>query len=192
MVKAARHGRAAMTATEALDGLLDREPVAAPGPATADDAFAAVQGSKSAYDRAAVAALQAADPEFGDIIAALRVKAELITNGTLTEAEHYKRLKAALKQDGTGPSKRADQAIRLSSHYALEDGLLHRLVLDAKDNSFVLRVVVPEGGLRSFHYNGRQYRLSMRKSMLLLYHESELIGAHPGVRDTLAKLSDQF
>ncbi len=51
---------------------------------------------------------------------------------------------------------------------------------------------MPVGGLRSFHYNGRHYRLSLRKSLLLLYHDSEMIGAHPGARDTLAKISDVF
>ena len=161
-------------------------------PTDADTAFRAFEGSKSSFDREAVAALQKAGPEFGDIVAALRIKDELEAASAYTEAEHFKRLKGALRQEGVGPSKRADQAIRLCQHYCLIDGLLHREVLDSKDNAFVQRVVVPAGGLRSFHFNGRQYRLSLRKAMLLLYHDSELIGAHPGVRDTLAKLADLF
>jgi len=196
MVKAVRHGRAAITACEALDGFLDGQPLAAgaapPPPSDPDTAFAAVKGSKSSYDRAAVAALQKSDPEFADIVVALQVRNELKAENKYTEAEHYKRLKTALKDEGDRPSKKADQALRHCPNYALVDGLLHREILDPKDNAFVQRVVVPVGGLRSFHYNGRHYRLSLRKSLLLLYHDSEMIGAHPGVRDTLAKVADVF
>ena len=193
MVRAARHGRAAIAASEALDGFLNRQPIAAgAAPVDPETAFRTIDGNKSRYEREAIASLQRKDPDFGDVIEALAIKDTLECEDRYTEAELYKLLKVSLKVEGQGPSKRADQAIRLLPNYCLIDGLLHRELLDPKDNAFVQRVVVPSGGLRSFHYNGRQYRLSMRKSLLLLYHDSELIGAHPGVRDTLAKLSGQF
>ena len=76
-------------------------------------------------------------------------------------------------------------------HYELDD-LLYRLVLDPNTNTVGRRVVIPDGGLRAFHFNGRRYRLTPRKTLLLLHHDSESIGGHPSIQDTLAKISDIF
>ena len=72
------------------------------------------------------------------------------------------------------------------------DTLLYTQVLDESTNSMVKRVVVPTGGLRSFRFNGYRYRPTLRKTLLLLYHDFELIGAHPGVRETLSKIKEHF
>ena len=41
-------------------------------------------------------------------------------------------------------------------------------------------------------YNEKTYRLSIRKSLLLLYHDSETDGAHANVEQTFAKVSRHF
>ena len=89
------------------------------------------------------------------------------------------------------PSKRIEKAIKDSADYEFED-LLRRRVLDPFSNAYAVRLAVPDGGLRAFHYNGQRYRLTLRKTILLLYHESEAMGAHQGFRDTLAKIKSLF
>ena len=74
-------------------------------------------------------------------------------------------------------------------HYTYRNDTLYRKVWDDTDQVFVERFVVPAGGQRTFVLNGRKYKLSLRKSFLLLYHDSETDGAHASQRDTLAKLS---
>ena len=71
--------------------------------------------------------------------------------------------------------------------YSVYDGSLFCRVKQ-EDEELVDLIVVPVGVIRSFKFNGRRYRLSLRKSLLLLYHDSELTGAHSSSRDTLSKL----
>ena len=73
--------------------------------------------------------------------------------------------------------------------FALADGLLQRRQYDAALGTFEERVVVPVGGLRSFFFVGRKYRLDMRRSLMLYMHDSESMGAHASARDTLSKLA---
>ena len=47
---------------------------------------------------------------------------------------------------------------------------------DETDNAQVERCVIPAGGRRAFIFNGRHYRLTLRRTMLLLYHDSETMG----------------
>ena len=49
--------------------------------------------------------------------------------------------------------------------------------------------MIPCGGLRSFYFVGRKYRLDLRRSLLLYMHDSESMGAHASARDTLSKLA---
>ena len=58
--------------------------------------------------------------------------------------------------------------------------------------SFVPKVVVPRGGLRAFRYNGRLYRLLLRRQLLIHYHDNATMGMHYSAEDTLAKLAKQF
>ena len=142
-------------------------------------------------DKDNIKALQRSDADFHAIVVALEVKSRLRKTGKPhDDTALYKELKPLLKRD-EGASKAADQAIGQLKHYELE-GLLYRLVLDPATNSVGKRVVVPTGGLRSFWLNGRRYRLPLRKSLLLLFHDSETIGGHPSARDTLAKVAEQF
>ena len=76
--------------------------------------------------------------------------------------------------------------------YSYRDGLLYQDELDSTSLSFVPMVVVPRGGLRAFRYNGRLYRLPLRRQLLLYYHDRETMGMHSSAEDTLAKLSKQF
>ena len=87
-------------------------------------------------------------------------------------------------------AKRAHKAIQAMGEFVLERGeygLLFKRV--EHEGEWVVRAYVPQGGLRSFWFNGRRYRLTLRRQMLLLYHDSELIGAHSSARDSLAKMS---
>ena len=88
-------------------------------------------------------------------------------------------------------AKRADAAVQALQHYLLHDQLLFRKVLDPHANAFVERIVLPAGGLRAFWYNGRRYKLTLRKQMMLMHHDSELAGAHSSAKDTLAKITLQ-
>ena len=57
------------------------------------------------------------------------------------------------------------------------DKILYRDVWDESEKSYNHRAVVPQGGLRSFLYNGRKYRLPLRKQLLLRVH-NQLISVH--------------
>ena len=107
------------------------------------------------------------------------------------EATLHKALKKVLLCPEAEQPKRAGQAIRDSKHYVFQ-GLLYRQVWDACDNAMAKRVVIPSGSIRSFHYNGWRYRLPLRKAILLMYHDSETIGGHPGFHDTKMSVSSQF
>jgi hypothetical protein len=76
--------------------------------------------------------------------------------------------------------------------YSYRDGLLYKDIWDPIQLEFQAKAVVPRGGLRAFRYNGRMYRLPLRRQLLLLYHDSESVGAHASAADTLAKLSRMF
>ena len=42
--------------------------------------------------------------------------------------------------------------------------------------------------MRSFYFNGRRYRLTLRRQLLLYFHDGEAMGAHSPIKETLAKL----
>ena len=91
-----------------------------------------------------------------------------------------------------GPCQHADNILRRSKEYLLDGELLRRRVLDVSENSVIYAVVVPKGNYRSFTYNGARRYLTMRRTILLLYHDSETMGGHPSPKDTLAKVSSKF
>ena len=107
-----------------------------------------------------------------------------------SELKLYEKLRKLLPHSKGGPHKRAEAAVAAMKHYELDE-LLYRMVFNSTGER-VRRVVVPNGGLRSFLYNGRRYRLTMRRTLLLLYHDSESMGGHPSAKETLAKLADAF
>ena len=147
--------------------------------------------SPGEYERAELARLQLKDPEFSDIIMAFQSFQEVEKkegDGTTNDLV-FKHLRVRLAGPTPSRAKRSDAAVNLMPHYAWDDKVLWRKVHDVSSNSFVQRLVIPAGGLRSFWFNGRKYRLSIRKQILLMYHDGELAGAHTSVRDTFAKIA---
>ena len=59
-------------------------------------------------------------------------------------------------------SKRAQVAIRDKDNYHY---VFCRKVYDSTQEAFTYKLVIPSGGLRSFWYDGRKQRLSLRKSL---------------------------
>ena len=122
---------------------------------------------------------QREDPEFSCIIALLDAEARL-------GAPFVGRVDQELR--GRGYSKAEIKSARAQREsYELRD-LLFRQVHDPLSISWVLCAVIPSGCRRSFWFNGRKYDLSLRKSFLLLCHESEVDGCHSNREETSAKL----
>ena len=167
------------------------------GPSTVEVFDEISASGPHAFERSRVTALQVATPEFGDVIAAhLTLRGlEERPDHQFSEDELYAKTREQLRDANPRVrSRRAETAIRRMGLFTLDAGgcLFRKVALDVGaglDAGCVERVVVPAGGLRSFKYNGRMYRLTLRKSLLLLYHDSELTGAHSAERETLAKLS---
>ena len=90
--------------------------------------------------------------------------------------------------------RRAERAIKEAREYTLgqwyEPELLRRVIWDHRGNGVVERVVIPSGQLRAIYYNGRKYRLTLRRQLLLYFHDSETMGAHSGATATYDKLAD--
>ena len=144
------------------------------------------------FERAELARLQRADPEFADIFEAIKSMGDTTAkhgDATTTDMIFAHLRNRLFDTAARGRAKRADAAVQALPQYILYDKLLYRKVLDPHTNSFVERVVLPAGGLRAFWYNGRRYKLSLRKQMMLMHHDSELAGAHSSAKDTLAKIS---
>ena len=140
------------------------------------------------FERVELSRLLCLDPDFCDII----VVRELLQKPLeLTPDELFLQIKDHIRKtfhvDKRVASRTAAVAIKQASDY-LFDGILFRYIFDDIEQSYGLRAVVPTGGLRSFWYNGRKYRLSVRKSLLLQFHDSETMGGHSSREDTLAKL----
>jgi hypothetical protein len=192
MVSQVRGGRVSVCSLEALEKLKDRPMTPGTPGGNPIEVFKPLTGGRNQYDREAIRQLQLADPEYGSVMLALAANQELAKAGsTCDDAAIYKELKKKLNEKGS-VGKKAEQAVRQMSHFNVENGMLYREVLDPRDNAYCQRLVVPEGGLRSFHFNGRRYRLTLKRSILLLYHDSETIGGHPGAKDTLAKIAESF
>ncbi len=84
-----------------------------------------------------------------------------------SKQEVYDSLRKLLPDSKGGPNKRAEAAINQMEYYLLHE-LLKRIVLDLAASAIRHRTVVPNGGLRTFHFNRRRYRLGLRKAILLL------------------------
>ena len=101
-------------------------------------------------------------------------------------------IKAEIRKLGETNSKiisqRAAAGWKNATNFFFDGELLFKKIYDNTEQAFTYKMVVPAGGLRSFWYNGRNYRLSLRKTLLLLYHDSEMIGGHSNREDTLAKI----
>ena len=202
MLQRLRSGGTAVSAVSALKSIAEagKEPLvdgSAAGPAAPKDAAGILKGvspNAAEFERRLIFQLQQADPEYADIIKALELRATMTKDAgdkPVEEEALFKAVKKALDCPDAERAKRAHCAIRESRNYAL-DNLLYRRVLDTHDNAMSVRVVVPNGGTSSFHYNGWRYRLPFKKKVLLLYHDSEHIGGHPGMRDTHAKIARYF
>ena len=83
-------------------------------------------------------------------------------------------------------------ALRMMGGYSYRDGLLYKDVWDYTSLSFSPKVVVPKGGLRAFRYNGRLYKLPLRRQLLLNFHDSECMGMHSSAEETLLKLEKLY
>ena len=147
--------------------------------------------SRVQFERAELRRLQRADHEFRDIIAAAEVAIDMERTGRdvtsdILQAEVKKRISDSSDKNR---AKRAAAAVADLAAYQLKDELLHRQVWHDAERSHGLRMVVPEGGRRAFIFNGRKYALTLRKSLLLLYHDSSTMGAHSSAPDTFAKLA---
>jgi hypothetical protein len=180
--------------------LSDRDPVdgeAADDAADEGGPEVIVTGGARDFERNEVLRLTAKDPDFADLVVAhLCIQQLQLEPGTKPcDAEGlYDMVKAELVKRGVGSrqaTQRADVAIREMGDY-LFDKLLYRQTYDDSVQGYVSKAVVPRGGLKSFLYNGRRYRLTLRKSLMLLYHDSEMVGGHPNVVDTIAKLEQMY
>ena len=143
------------------------------------------------FERAELARLQRAAPEFADIFEAMEAMkrvAEKHGDATTTNMV-FVRLRNRLAVMGTrSRAKRADAAIAAMRHYVLHGQLLYRKVLDPHPNAFVGRVGLPVGGLRACWYTGMKYKLTLRKQMMFIHHDGELTGARSSVKDSWAKI----
>ena len=194
MIFECRHGATCISAKFATEKFVDgaltapTDTATTATPDTHENVFNKFDGGKSKFERESIMKLQKADPEYKDIITALEAMKALGQDSDKTAV--YNETKKRLAAD-PGPSKRAEGAIQQMEHYKLDE-LLDRVVLDPSTNAAASRVVVPSGGLRVLYYNGRRYRLPLRKSILLLYHDGESIVGHPGVKDTVRKICQTF
>ena len=144
--------------------------------------------SSFGFARDMLSRAQRADPEFGPVMRGLEVVSAASDRPT-TEEALFKAVKNSLRHLGAGAARVAHRTVRSLGDYESRDGLLYRRVWDAREGVHSLRLVVPEGGERSYFYNGRRYRLGYRKTLLLLYHESPLCGAHSSAEDTASKIA---
>ena len=89
--------------------------------------------------------------------------------------------------DKSGPSRKSlEAAVKTRVNYELNDNILYRKIFTG--DIFEPKAVIPLGGMRSFEFNGRTYRLPLRKAIMLQYHDSESMGAHAGMEDTYNKI----
>ena len=187
-VAAARSADAAQALSDAGAGaLVDMPTSVAPAvPMATEELLRTVSADSAEFERAQVLDLQKVDPNFRDIVLALELKANMTADGAGApdETTWFKALKRQIVCEQRGQAKRAGQALRESRDYIL-DGLLSRKVIDPEDNAFSTRVVVPAGGIRSFHYNGWRCRLPLRKAILLMYHDAATFG---GIRESATPL----
>ena len=139
------------------------------------------------FEQGEILRLQQADPDFGDLV----IVRKAIQETKFTPDELYQHVKAQINSGNKREdARRATTALREAGDYWLGD-VLYKKVYDETEGVFGLRCVIPAGGLRSFWYNGRSYRLSLRKSLLLMFHDSEILGAHSNREDTLQKLRER-
>ena len=151
-----------------------------------EQALAGVAGV--GFERLELSRLLCVDNDFCDIVI---VREVLQTASDFNPDELFLKIKQLIiqtfKVEKREAARRAALAIRQAGEF-LFDGILFRWVYNETEQAYGLRAVIPAGGLRSFWYNGRKYRLTLRKSLLLLYHNSELMGGHSSREDTLGKL----
>jgi hypothetical protein len=175
-------------------------PAAAPAPAEAAVGAGPAAGTEtrlaglgaSGLEREQIVRLTQEDPEFRDVyMACVVIEWGKGRPGVANEqllAELKKRMTVRYRTDTPKEiSKKAHTALAATKDYQVHD-LLYRWVWCDAESSYCLRAVVPAGGLRSFHFNGRKYRLPLRKALLLMYHDGAAMGAHAGREDTLAKI----
>jgi hypothetical protein len=130
------------------------------------------------------------DKEFRDLV----LVHDILNNKSIqnTSEAIFHAVRQAIMKSGESDkrvaSKRTQIAIRDKNSYHYDNDFLFRKVFDSMQEAFTYKLVIPSGGLRSFWYNGRKQRLSLRKSLLLLYHDSEMAGGHSNRTDTLEKI----
>ena len=81
-----------------------------------------------------------------------------------------------------------DTVLRKAEKFEVVEGVLYRLVYDAKDGEIQRRCCVPTGRWGMFEFPGRgQKPLGFRERLLLHYHNSD-VGGHPGRERTCEML----
>lgn len=77
------------------------------------------------------------------------------------------------------PSKGANQLLREIQHYEIDDrGLLVRIKYASLEDMSPQRTVIPVGGIHAFHWQGRKYRMSARKALLLIANDNPATRGH--------------
>ena len=80
-------------------------------------------------------------------------------------------------------------AVRSMDNYSHDGHRLYRKLYDHDREEWIERVVIPAGGLKSLWDNGRKRPLTLRRKLLLEFHDEEASGAHLNATDTAAKLA---
>ena len=95
------------------------------------------------------------------------------------EDHHVTLLSSALRRihafTHNAARKRANTACNAMQHYTYDGYRLFRKFYDHNQGEWVERVVIPAGGLKSLWYNGRKRALTLRRRLLLEYHDEERI-----------------
>ena len=121
--------------------------------------------SSCGYERSEILRLTLQDEEFRDVVLVHDILNNKHVQNT-SEAVFHAARQAIMKSGESNKrvaSKRAQVAIRDKDNYHYDNDFLFRKVYDSMQEAFTYKLVIPSGGLRSFWYNGRKQRLSLRK-----------------------------
>ena len=168
---------------------------------TQDDVFrnlAEFVKGPNQFDRERIMNLQRKDDNVKDIIVALELRATLVDdqgNSDWSEVGRigfFDKLKKIIGSHAGNVTSRCEIAMKSMNNYSL-DGLLYRLVR-GKSNNLEERTYIPKGseGLRCIWYNGRRYNWDLRRTLMLLYHDSEMSGGHTSIDQTYDKIAQLF
>ena len=139
-------------------------------------------------ERQEMSRLLSLDLEFVDIVIAFQLQQQHEYElGPKSEA-FLKLLQRVLKRKhllvDASARKRAAAAASAESNYSYDGTRLYRKVYNHDCNEWVERIVITSGGVKSLWFNGRKRPLSLRKRLLMEFHDEEATGAHSSAKDT--------